>query len=113
MTTETTTNPQHAKLTLGIDGMVSPRSEQIIEGHLAKLPGVAASANFPSRSLQLEFDRTRCAMPEIARRLDEIGMRIRPGGALKPDPSRDRYRADPMARLAKFFAENPQMATAV
>src|SRR4051812_13859303 len=103
---------KHAQLVLGIDGMVSPRSEQMIEAHLAKLPGVVASANFASRSLRVEFDRTRCAMPEIARRLDELGLRIRPGGPIAVDP-RSRKAVDPMAWLARFFAKSPQMASAV
>src|SRR5690349_3078633 len=115
MATEQLENPTEctrAQLVLGIDGMVSPRTEQVIEGHLAKLPGVVASANFASRSLRVEFDRTQCAMPEIARRLDELGLRIRPGGPLT-GAALSRKAADPMAWLARFFAENPQMATAV
>src|SRR5689334_18319924 len=36
-------SPNRAELVLGIDGMVSQRSEQSIEAHLAKLPGVVAT----------------------------------------------------------------------
>ena len=57
---------QRASVVLGVHGMVSPRSEQMIESALAKLPGVVASACFASRSLRVEFDRTLCALPEIA-----------------------------------------------
>src|ERR1041385_800877 len=70
-----------AQLILSIDGMVSPRSEQAIETALAKLPGVTASASFASHSLRVEFDRRQCAMPEIVRRLDELGRRVRGGSA--------------------------------
>jgi Cd2+/Zn2+-exporting ATPase len=73
-----------ATVLLGIDGMISPRSEQAIEAALAKLPGVVASASFAARTLRVEFDRNRCALPEIARRLDQLGYHIRPGGPKKP-----------------------------
>jgi Cd2+/Zn2+-exporting ATPase len=66
-------------MVLGIDGMVSPRSEQVIEAVLGKLPGVVASASFASKSLRIEFDRRQCALPEIVRRLDELGFHLRPG----------------------------------
>jgi Cd2+/Zn2+-exporting ATPase len=81
---------QRASVVLGVDGMVSPRSEQMIESALARLPGVVASASFASRSLRVEFDRTQCALPEIARRLDELGLRLRPGGPAKPPAPKDR-----------------------
>ena len=35
-------SPTRTKVVLGIEGMVSPRSEPLIEGTLAKLPGVVA-----------------------------------------------------------------------
>lgn len=66
-----------AQVIVGIDGMISPRSEQQIESALARLPGVVASASYASRSLRIEFDRTQCALPEIAMRLGEIGFRLR------------------------------------
>jgi len=71
---------QRAQVLLGIDGMVSPRTEQAIEAALARLPGVVASASFASRSLRVEFDRGQCALPEIVRRLDQLGLRVREGG---------------------------------
>lgn len=70
-----------AEMVLGIDGMVSPKSEQAIEAALSRLPGVVASASFASKSLRIEFDRTQCALPEIVRRLDEIGFHLRSGSA--------------------------------
>lgn len=72
-------SPDRAQMILGIDGMVSPRSEQVIETVLSKLPGVTASASFASRSLRIEFDRRQCALPEIVRRLDELGFHLRQG----------------------------------
>src|SRR4051812_8901148 len=43
---------QRASVVLGVDGMVSPRYEEVIESALARLPGVVASASFASRSLR-------------------------------------------------------------
>src|SRR5438874_5224521 len=76
-----------ASVVLGVDGMVSPRYEHIVEAALAKLPGVLASASFASRSLRVEFDRSQCALPEIVRRLDDLGLKLRPGGPIKTAPS--------------------------
>src|SRR4029079_7275616 len=84
-----------AEVVLGIDGMVSPRSEQVIESALSRLPGVVASASFASRSLRIGFDRNQCALPEIVRRLDEMGLRVRqPGfaGERAQPPASDRLR---------------------
>jgi Cd2+/Zn2+-exporting ATPase len=73
-------SPDRAQMVLGIEGMVSPRSEQVIETVLSKLPGVVASASYASRSLRIEFDRRQCALPEIVRRLDEMGFHLRQAG---------------------------------
>jgi len=64
-------------LQLYVDGMVSPRNERAIEVALAKLPGVKAYASFATQSLKVEFDRRSCAMPEIARQLDKLGLKLR------------------------------------
>jgi Cd2+/Zn2+-exporting ATPase len=71
-------SPTRAQVVLGVEGMVSPRSEQAIEAALGQLPGVVASASFPSRSVRIEFDRQVCALPEIALRLHNLGYRITP-----------------------------------
>lgn len=63
-------------LLLYVDGMVSPRNEHAIESALSKLPGVKAIASFASHSLKVEFDRRTCALPEIARQLDKLGLRL-------------------------------------
>jgi Cd2+/Zn2+-exporting ATPase len=87
-----------ATVVLGLKGMISPRSEQIIESALAKMPGVVASANFASRSLRVEFDRRSCQLPEIARRLDELGFRLRDAtDRPKPDVK------DARARLGRWI----------
>src|SRR5436190_20883729 len=91
--------PRH-KVVLGIEGMVSPRSEQLIEGALAKLPGVVASASYPSRSLRVEFDRSQCALAEIVRRLDQLGFQLRQGGPIKAPPPTDRKNIDRLQELS-------------
>ncbi len=63
-------------LLLYVDGMVSPRNEHAIESALAKLPGVKAYASFAARTLKVEFDRRTCALPEVARQLDKLGLRL-------------------------------------
>ncbi|HWP39573.1 MAG TPA: hypothetical protein VNL70_01515, partial [Tepidisphaeraceae bacterium] len=94
-------SPDRAEMVLGIQGMVSPRSEQVIEAVLSKLPGVVASANFASRTLRIEFDRRMCALPEIARRLDEMGFRLVPAGA---EPSASAAQAVPWLSRAAALA---------
>jgi Cd2+/Zn2+-exporting ATPase len=82
-------SPYRAELVLPVAGMVSPRSEGAIEAMLSKLPGVVASASFASRSVRVEFDRRQCALPEIVRRLDQLGLRIveRRAPAVAPLPA--------------------------
>ncbi|MEA2734722.1 MAG: Zn2+/Cd2+-exporting ATPase [Humisphaera sp.] len=102
---------QRASVVLGIDGMASSRSERAIEAALAKLPGVVASASFASRSLRVEFDRTQCALPEIARRLDALGFRLRPGGPAmaKPQAAIDRKSLE---RLKELILTHHKLAMA-
>ncbi|CAN5497468.1 heavy metal translocating P-type ATPase [soil metagenome] len=94
-----------AQVVLGIKGMISTRSEQTIESALSKMPGVVASASFASRSLRVEFDRRSCQLPEIARRLDELGFQLRDGGpksaaSATPKAADGRERVRDWVRLA-------------
>ena len=98
-----------AQVVLGIEGMVSPRSEQLIESALAKLPGVVASASFASHSLRVEFNRSQCALPEIARRLDELGFHLREGGPRKAEPPKDRKSIE---RLRELIVTHHKLAMA-
>jgi Cd2+/Zn2+-exporting ATPase len=70
-------SPDIAHVMFHVEGMASPRCEQSIEVMLGRLPGVAASASFASRSVRVEFDRRQCVLPEIVRRLDRLGFRVR------------------------------------
>ncbi len=67
-----------AQVVLGVDGMVSAASEKAIESALANLPNVRASASYASRTVRIEFDRTRCQLAEIALRLSRLGFRLHP-----------------------------------
>ncbi|MCC6239213.1 MAG: heavy metal translocating P-type ATPase [Phycisphaerales bacterium] len=100
-------HPQRRQIVMGIDGMIAPRNEQQIESALAKLPGVVASASFASRSLRIEFDRTTCAMADIAMRLSQLGYRLRP---LDPD-EKDGLLISPIATSQTHAPGPTQSAT--
>ncbi len=63
-------------LVLPITGVLTPQSERVVQAVLNKLPGVMASVSFGSQTVRIEFDRSRCALPEIVRRLDHMGIRV-------------------------------------
>jgi Zn2+/Cd2+-exporting ATPase len=89
--------PNRAKLILAVDGLASPGTEQAVEHTLARLPGVSAKASHAEQTVRVEFDRSTCAIPEIVRRLDALGLKLRtntPGGAIKHAPA-SRERATP------------------
>jgi Cd2+/Zn2+-exporting ATPase len=96
---------------MGLEGMVSPRSEAVVEGVLARLPGVVASASYSGRSLRVEFDRNLCAMPEIARRLSEVGFRIT---ARPPADEPSAPKAESIVRrIFTWLLHHREMATAI
>lgn len=70
-----------ATVVLGVQGMVSPQSEDAIEAALAGLPHVRASASYTSGTVRVEFDRASCQLPEIALRLGRLGFRVYPTSA--------------------------------
>jgi len=106
-----TPSGNRAQVLLGIEGMVSPLSEEAIESALSRLPGVAASASFASRSLRVDFDRNRCALPEIVRRLDELGYRLIPGGP--PKAVARAGQASAVQRFGRLLLEHRELLTAI
>ncbi len=66
----------HACLLMPIRGLASKRGEQPIEAALNRLPGVRVKASFATQTLRLEFDRSQCALPEIVRRLERLGIEL-------------------------------------
>ncbi len=112
MTTATTFSPNEnrARVVLGVEGMVSQRSERLVESVLARLPGVTARASFAAASLSVEFDRSRCALPEIARRLDELGFHLREGGPRQAEPPKDRKSIE---RLRELILTHHKLAMAL
>src|SRR5436305_12243503 len=73
-----------ASLTLAVDGMVSPFTERTVEAALNDLPGVSARASYASGTVRVEFDRAKCPIGEIVRRLDRLGCRLRPKVVRQP-----------------------------
>lgn len=77
----------HAHILLRIEGMQSVEAERAIERSLFGLPGVSANASYSAGTLRLEFDRTKCPLPEIVRRLDRLGYASKPVGAVAAVPA--------------------------
>lgn len=108
-----------AQVVLGVDGMVSAASEKAIESALEGLPNVRASASYASRTVRIEFDRTRCQLAEIALRLSRLGFRLRPivGAATVEDEGLRRFlrvdRAWERAWLVFRGLSNNPMAEAI
>ena len=105
-----------AKLVLAVEGLHSPGTERAVETTLAKLPGVSAKASFESKTVQVEFDRTSCAIPEIVRRLDALGLRLR-GDHLSPisvgTPSKTATSSSRLHRLSKLARQHHQLSMAL
>jgi Cd2+/Zn2+-exporting ATPase len=117
MSTDTLDAPPsgRAKLVFAVEGLASPGAERAVETTLAKLAGVSARASFESQTVQVEFDRASCAIPEIVRRLDAVGVRLRgdhrspvSSHATSHTPLADRLR--PIAALAQ---EHHQLSMAI
>lgn len=96
-----------------VEGMASPQSEEAIEGALAGLPGVHATASFPSKTLRVEFDRTRCQLPDVAVRLAKMGFRIAPGRSevRRPPGPLERLRMLDVSRAVAWARAHPQPMT--
>ncbi|QQE10175.1 heavy metal translocating P-type ATPase [Planctomycetota bacterium] len=85
-------DPDIAQMVIKLKGMHNQRCERTIESTLNHLPGVYATASYPSSSLRLEFDRLQCPLPEIIRRLDILGYSPifpAPPSLIPPTPSSD------------------------
>ncbi len=70
-------SPSMAHIILPVRGLVSPRHEMAVQRSLSRLPGVRSSASYASQTIRLEFDRRACALPEIVRRLENLGITLR------------------------------------
>lgn len=102
---------------LAVEGMASKQSEQAIEGALAAIPGVRASASFPSRTVRIEFDRARCQLADVALRLSDLGFRVSPvtEREAKRRAARARVSAIPtrIRRWASGLRDSPELAGAI
>jgi copper chaperone CopZ len=75
-------SPEWGHAVIPIDGMVSPQSEQLIATVLNRIPGVMATASYASGLVRIEFDKNRCAVPQVLNRLAKLGYGPRPGTAV-------------------------------
>ncbi len=66
--------------------------------------------SFASQNIRLEFDRHQCALPEVVRQLDRLGIRVR-----FPSEAGARQRAKPswLYRLWVTAGEYPRFSTAI
>lgn len=121
-------SPDWGHAVIPVEGMISSQSEQLIETVLRRIPGVMATASHASRLVRVEFDRRRCAVPEIIARLNELGYPVRPDSAKRfrspgisagvleaHDGERGRRmiavpRPSLVVRLLKWLAATPELA---
>jgi Cd2+/Zn2+-exporting ATPase len=102
---------------LAVEGMASAQSAKAIEAALSTLPGVHASASFPSCTLRVEFDRAECQLADVALRLDKLGFRVEP--LSKREADRRIARARVKTRIQKLGAawsaarESPELIGAI
>ena len=61
-----TIRPTRARLALALDGLTPKPTARDVESALSDLPAVTATADTGTQMLHVEFDRTHCALPEIA-----------------------------------------------
>lgn len=73
-------------LVLPIEGVLTPQNAHTVQTVLNRVPGVTTSVSFAAQTLRVEFDRHQCALPEIVRRLDKMGLHLRPDPALTAAP---------------------------
>lgn len=102
---------------LAVDGMASPQSAKAIEAALGALQGVRASASFPSRTVRIEFDRSRCQLADVAVRLGQLGFRVEPISKREAERREARARAatrrQRLVNAWKIARESPELAGAI
>lgn len=108
-------SPEWGHAVIAVDGMVSPQSEELIESVLNRIPGVMATASFASGLVRLEFDKKRCAVPQVVERLEKLGYRPRPGAPAaqwEAEPTRRIVvrRGPTVTRVLSWLAKNPELA---
>lgn len=103
-------DPSMAQVLLPIEGLISPRKESTVQAVLNRLPGVTAVVSFASQTIRLEFDRNHCALPEVVRQLERLGIRVRSPKEVRKTGQKG------FARLRAAWAdamEYPQLSTAI
>ena len=104
-------DPSIGRLVLPLRGMLTPQTQHTAQTMLNKLPGVTASVSFASQNLRLEFDRSRCALPEIIRQLDRLGLTVGPDrSGIEP---RDQKTKPTLPEWLKIIASQPNFTLAI
>src|SRR5690606_3074677 len=89
------------------------QSAKAVEAALSSLPGVHASASFPSQTLRVEFDRTVCQLPDVALRLGQLGFRVEPlterEAKRRAIRARLATRRQKLANAWRAFRESPEL----
>ncbi len=102
---------------LAVEGMASAQSAKAIEAALSTLPGVHASASFPSCTLRVEFDRAECQLADVALRLDSLGFRVEPLSEREAERriarARIKTRKQKVAALWGEARESPELIGAI
>ncbi len=109
-------SPEWSHAVIPIDGMVSPQSEQLIDTVLNRIPGVMATSSYASGLVRIEFDKERCAVPQVLDHLAKLGYRLRPGNAVTQwhadtaEVPQAKKRDPLIAHILRWLAANPQLA---
>jgi len=69
--------PMMEHMVLAAAGLDSSQDERTIQRAVEQLPGVRCVVNAASRTVRLEFDRTRVTLAQIEQRLAQLGVRVR------------------------------------
>jgi Cd2+/Zn2+-exporting ATPase len=111
--------PDLAYMVVPLRGMVSDRSEQLVESSLNKLPGVMARASYAAQTLRLEFDRRQCPLPDILMRLRGMGFvpefeKVRrPPGQIELEADHSRAASGRLGRMWGYLGDNPELLLAI
>ncbi|HSI35373.1 MAG TPA: HAD-IC family P-type ATPase, partial [Tepidisphaeraceae bacterium] len=65
-----------AEIALAVNGMRGRRGARAVEAALGALPGVSAYASAAAGTVHVSFDRGHCAVAELVRELEKVGVRI-------------------------------------
>lgn len=108
-------SPSWGQAVLPIEGMISPQSEPLIDAVLNRIPGVMATSSFSSGLVRIEFEKSRCAVPQVIKELERLGYHVRSGFPIEywnDDGTRPRpaKRELWITHILDWLGGNPQLA---